>query len=166
MTTGTQRLIVGVFDDAARARRAVVALREAGFSETKIGLAVRTSEGSTDTVVDRDEAENIEAGAITGAVGGAGIGGLWAIGVAVGFLPAIGPVVVGGLLASILASAAGAAAVGGVVGALVGMGLSEEDARLYEDELRAGNSLVTVHANGRSADAENILLDHGAQIRS
>jgi hypothetical protein len=164
MAVATQTVVVGVFDDYLQAQRAVAALRHAGFEETKIGVAARQSE-ETDSESDLRTAESVEAGAITGAVGGAGIGGLWAIGIAAGILPAIGPVIAGGLLASLLASAAGGAAVGGIVGALVGLGISEEDARYYEGELHSGNTLVTVKGNGRSGEVLDILLDHGARIR-
>ena len=77
-------------------------------------------------------------------------------------LPAIGPVIAGGLLASILASAATAAAAGGLAGALIGMGIPEEEARHYESELKAGRTVVTVRANGRGAEAWDILNRFGA----
>jgi uncharacterized protein (TIGR02271 family) len=90
------------------------------------------------------------------------VGALWALGIAAGMLPAIGPVIAGGLLASVLASAAGGAAVGGILGALVGLGIPEEEAKYYEGEFRAGRTLVTVKADGRYDEARAILSRHGA----
>ena len=55
-----------------------------------------------------------------------------------GFLPAIGPVVAGGIFASILASAAGGAAVAGIAGALIGLGIPEHEAAYYEGEVKSG----------------------------
>ena len=165
MAMATQTLIVGVFEDYMQAQAAVAALRQAGFAETSIGVAARTEDSLDVSPTDMEEAEGIEAGAITGAIGGAGVGGLWALGIAAGFLPAIGPVIAGGLLATLLVSAAGGAAVGGLVGALVGMGMTEEEATYYEGEFRAGKVLVTVHADERSREAHDILHNHGAQIR-
>jgi hypothetical protein len=164
MTTDT--ILVGVFGEVEQARNAVQALRQAGFAETDIGIASRTTDTDAIRTADVEEAEGVEAGAITGAVGGAGIGGLWALGIAAGMLPAIGPVIAGGILASILASAAGGAAVGGLVGAFVGMGVSEDDAKHYEQEFRTGKTLLTVNAHDRSTEAQEILLSYGATLRS
>ena len=164
MATATNMALVGVFKDSVQAQQAVQALRDAGFAESEIGVVARSRE-TIITPGDVDQAEGVEAGAITGAVGGAGVGGLWALAIAAGVLPAIGPVIAGGLLASILASAAGGAAVGGLVGAFVGMGTTEEDARYYESEVHAGNTIVTVHGNSRSTLAHDILVEHGAKLR-
>jgi len=77
-------------------------------------------------------------------------------------LPAIGPVIAGGVLASVLASAAGGAAVAGIVGALIGMGVPEEEAAYYESEFRSGRTLVTVQADGRYDEVVALLRRHGA----
>jgi hypothetical protein len=92
-----------------------------------------------------------------GAAAGAGIGALWALGISAGFLPFIGPVISGGLLAAVLASAAGGAATAGLVGALVGLGIPEEDANFYESELKAGRTIVTVRAPDHSAEIHDII---------
>jgi hypothetical protein len=81
-------------------------------------------------------------------------------------MPAVGPVVAGGLLGSLLASAAAGAAAGGVGGAMLGLGLSEEEATRYHDEFVAGSTVVTVRAGGRYQEAVSILLDHGADVSS
>jgi hypothetical protein len=109
------------------------------------------------------EGSQWEEGAATGVVAGAGIGALWALGIAAGVLPAIGPVIAGGVLASVLASAAGAATVGGILGALIGLGVPEHEARVYEREFHAGRTLVTVRADGRYDQIRTILRRHGAR---
>jgi hypothetical protein len=88
------------------------------------------------------------------------------LGIAAGTLPAIGPVLAGGLLAAVLASAASGVVLGGVVGALVGLGISEEEATFYNNELRLGRTLVTVRAAGREAEARAILDRHAASERA
>jgi uncharacterized protein (TIGR02271 family) len=105
-------------------------------------------------------------GAAAGVATGAGIGALWALGIAAGMLPAIGPVIAGGLLASVLASAAGGAAAAGIIGALIGLGIPEEDARYYEEEFKAGRTLVTVKANGRYDEALAVIRRHGGYNRT
>jgi uncharacterized protein (TIGR02271 family) len=61
----------------------------------------------------------------------------------------------------ILSSAAAGAAAAGLAGALVGMGIPKDEAEYYEKEFHAGNVLVTVKADGRALDAENILRRNG-----
>jgi len=91
-----------------------------------------------------------------------GVGGLWAVGIAAGVLPAIGPAIAGGILASILASAATGAVAGGVIGALLGIGVPEDEAKYYDEEFRSGRTIVTVRAENRFDEAQDVLRRHGA----
>ncbi len=52
------------------------------------------------------------------------------------------------------------------MGALVGLGIPEEDARFYEEEVRGGRFLVTVDAGSREAEAWGILQRKGAYNRT
>jgi len=153
--------VVGVFEDRARAQKAVEELRRAGFWEDQVGVIARHS-NDAGAVTTAETGSKWEEGAVTGAIAGAGVGGLWALGIAAGMLPAIGPVIAGGLLASVLASAAGGAAVAGLVGALIGLGVPEEEAQYYEGEFKSGRTLVTVKADGRAEEARAILRRNGA----
>jgi uncharacterized protein (TIGR02271 family) len=83
------------------------------------------------------------------------------LGILAGVLPAIGPAIAGGTLAVLLSSAAAGAAAAGLAGALIGMGLSKEEAEYYEGELKAGRTIVTVHAGSRRDEAMHILRQHG-----
>lgn len=44
-----------------------------------------------------------------------------------------------------LAGAAGGGAVGGLAGALIGMGIPEFEAKQYEEKIKDGNILMSVH---------------------
>lgn len=153
--------VVGVFDDQAAARRAVAELIQAGFRENEIGVITR-EEKTVVTGTTPVEKSKWEEGAATGVVAGAATGALWALGIAAHVLPGIGPVVGGGILGSLLASAAGTAAAAGLLGALIGLGIPEEEARYYEEQFKAGRTLVTVKAAGRYEEAVDILRRHGA----
>jgi len=168
MAARKQKLAIGVFKDSSAAQAAVRDLIEAGFSEEQIGVVARSGEETTVKTGKgrkKDTGTMVEEGAVTGVAAGAGIGALWALGIAANVLPAIGPVIAGGIFASILASAAGGAAVAGVLGALIGLGIPEEEAHYYEGEFKAGRTLVTVQANGRYDEAVAILRRHGAYTR-
>ena len=157
--------LVALFDERSQAQQPVREQRDAGFREEQIGLIARHTETRDVSLTEEEESKWAE-GALAGGITGAGIGGLWALGIASGALPIIGPVIAGGLLASVLASAAGGAAVGGLLGALIGLGIPEEEARYYETEFRSGRTLVTVRADGRFEEAARILRSNGGSIRS
>jgi len=162
MTTSTRSTVVGVFADRGQSQEAVRALKQAGFRDDQIGVVAQGHEkDATDNATGSKAAE----GSVIGATTGAGVGALWALGIAAGMLPAIGPVVAGGLLMSVLASAGGAAAAGAIVGSLIGLGIPEEEAHYYEGEFKAGRTLVTVKAEGRETEAWSILHRHGAYNR-
>ena len=106
--------IVGIFTDRTEAGTAIRELKDAGFTDKQIGVAL----------LDRDEQHQLieETGgttaeaAATGAISGGIVGGL--IGLLGSLLiPGVGPIVVGGVLASTLTGAGIGAAAGGIIGA-------------------------------------------------
>jgi uncharacterized protein (TIGR02271 family) len=161
MATTQRTVAVGVFSDTQSAQRAVNELRRLGFREDQIGVAARDAEAVRGGTEVSDKGSKAATGAATGAAAGAGLGALWGMGILAGVLPAIGPAIAGGTLAAILSSAAAGAAVAGVAGALIGLGLSEEEARYYEGEFKAGRTVVTVKADGRYDEAIATLRQFG-----
>lgn len=153
--TNTRTHYVGVFDDRSDAELAARDLREKGFKDDQIGYAWRDEKGKT-------HAEGNKAGemAASGAGTGAVLGGLIGAGAAL-LIPGIGPVVSGGLLATALAGGATGAVVGGVsggiAGALVGLGIPEDEAKYYDQQVRDGRTLMTVRADDRFSDASDIV---------
>ncbi|MHB8865992.1 MAG: general stress protein [Pirellulaceae bacterium] len=158
-TTGST--VVGVFDDRQDADRAIDDLRKAGFRTNQIGVITRDAEGKT-VQTDADAEESHVAG---GAVAGAGVGGLVGLGVLAGVIPVLGPAIAAGTLATILTNAAGGAAIASLAGALIGWGIPEEHAQYYDEQLKAGRIVVTVHAGDRSDQARMILNSHRGYSR-
>jgi len=170
MAAKKQDTVVGVFDDAGDAHKAMQALNDAGFSKDQIGMirsrgdkvthgTPANDDGSGD---DDDTGEKAGSGALAGAATGAGVGALWGLGILSGILPGIGPAIAGGTLGVLLSSAAAGAAAAGLAGALIGMGLSREEAEYYEGEAKAGRTIVTVKGSGRRDEALRILRQYGA----
>jgi uncharacterized protein (TIGR02271 family) len=157
MTTQTEGTVVGVFHDHEQARRAIRALKDAGFNDDQIGVASSNTGGRFAKVNEEDKGSYAGEGAATGVAAGAGLGALWGLGILAGVLPAIGPAIAGGTLAAILASAAVGAAAAGLAGALIGMGIPKEEAEYYESEMKAGRTIVTVHAGSRREQAMAVL---------
>ena len=154
------KTVVGLFDNARDARDTLQELRDAGFSGDDISMVgnnARGDYGEVDATGRDGTASEAEEGAGIGATGGAVLGGLGGLLVGLGALviPGIGPVIAAGTLATALGSTAlGAgigAAAGGLTGALVGAGIPEDDANMYAEGVRRGDTLITVRAD---SDAE------------
>ncbi|MDY3551964.1 general stress protein [Gemmata sp. JC717] len=145
--------VVGVFPGYADARRAVEALRAAGYRDDQIGVFGPDDPNSWE--------ENAGIGAAVGGVAGLGLGAA----LAVGLVSPLGPVVAGGMVVAVIAGASAGAGLGTLVGALVGLGVSEEDARHYATELEAGRVVVTVRT-ANAALARDVMNRHGAFHRS
>ena len=156
----------GVFHTREAAERAIEDLKAAGYKSNQIGLLYKNAGGSTTKldgagVPDTKAPEGAALGAAAGAIGGAAVGA----GIIAGVIPVIGPVLALGTLGTILANAAGGAAIAGIAGALIGWGVPEEDAKYYENEVKAGRYLVTVDAGGRD-DARGVFTRHGGYDRA
>jgi uncharacterized protein (TIGR02271 family) len=162
MTTRERSTVVGVFEDTAEARRAIEALKDAGFTGEHISVLApdrddtRAVAEETGTRAGEDAARGAVAGGILGGLGG------WLVGIGALAIPGVGPFLAAGAFATALGGAAIGAGVGAIAGALVGMGVPQEHAEYYEGEVKRGRTLVTVSADGRYEEAQRLLRDHGA----
>jgi uncharacterized protein (TIGR02271 family) len=167
MTSSDRVTAVGVFENRAQADRAVDDLRRAGFREDQIGVVTKHPDAANRTGDATAESGTMwEEGTVTGLLAGTGLGALIGLGVLAGVVPVIGPIIAGGALSVVLANAAGGAVIAGIVGALVGLGIPEEEARYYENEVKEGRTVVTVKADNRFTEAMSIMQRHGGYDRS
>lgn len=166
-------MVFGIFTDQDDAEDAIEELKTAGFDPKDISIMMkdRIEEDSLAVDTGTTVAEGAVSGAATGGVIGA-IAGLL-IGVGAIVIPGIGPLLIGGPLAAALGLTGAAATTvsgaatgilaGGLLGALVGLGIPEEDARVYERHLNEGAVLVAVPLLERSEDdVRDILEENGA----
>lgn len=163
MTHSTERsTVVGVFHERDRARDAIEALKDDRFSADSISV-LSPDKRTTDSVAE-ETGTHSGSGAATGALAGGVLGGLggWLVGIGALAIPGVGPFIAAGAFATALGGAAVGAGVGAITGALVGMGVPKDEADYYEGEVKSGRTLVTVRSDGRYADAERILRQHGA----
>jgi hypothetical protein len=97
---------------------------------------------TTDSELGTKALEGTGVGSMIGASLGAIIGGIAAIGTNV-VLPGLG-LVVAGPIAAALAGAGAGGLTGGLAGALIGWGIPEERAKLYEEGIRGGGTVLGV----------------------
>ena len=98
---------------------------------------------------------------VAGAAGGGVLGGILSAAASL-LIPGFGPAIAGGVLAATLGGVVIGAVAGSFVGALTQMGIPEDEANYYQDELNAGRVIVTVKAGGCYLEALNILRYNGA----
>jgi hypothetical protein len=159
MTMMPTATLVAIFDDRLEAENAVRDLEVAGFNDDSIGYAIRGKEAVAGGMITDSSGTKDGKGAIAGAVTGGLAGGALAATVTALLVPGVGPIVAAGALAMFLGYAGAGAAVGGILGALVGLGVSEDEARYYENLFKEGKAIVAV--KGATPVAADILARHG-----
>ena len=133
-----------VFNTREDADRAYNELAGRGYSQDDINVMMSddTRKRHFSTDVDHDSAlgdkvaDNAGTGSLIGGGVGAVVGAIAAIGSNV-LLPGLGLIVAGPLAAGLAGAGAGAAT-GGLIGALTGMGVPEEEATRYRDDVKNG----------------------------
>lgn len=156
-----KQMVMGIFRDRHDAERAFDYLHASGYADSEINVLM--SDRTKTSFYPRDDEEKHDAGSL--ATEGMGVGG--AIGTAVGAtlaaiaaigtsvaLPGVGLVVAGPIVAALAGGGAGAVT-GGLIGGLVGAGLTEQNARAYEEALRTGGVVIGVVPHS-SESASNI----------
>jgi hypothetical protein len=169
------KTVLGIFVERENAEAAIDKLKADGYNPKDISIVMKNPiEGRK---LENNTGANVAGGVVSGATTGAVLGGL--AGLLASFaLPGLGAFFIGGPIATALgltgtaaATASGAATgalAGGLFGALTGFGLSEDEARTYEEQVKAGAILVAIPARiGEEDNVEQILADCNAdQIRS
>ncbi len=153
MATTRRHTVAAVFDNEDQTVRALEELKAVGFTSEHVSVVMKDKGDSAHLAERTDMAGE---GAATGAVTGGVLGGLagFLVGISAMVIPGIGPIVGTGILISTLAGAGIGAAAGGLDGALTGQGVSEEDAKGYEENVRQGSILLTVQASSAAQEAE------------
>ncbi len=128
-------------------------LKSHGFSDSEISVLLPDTAGTHD--MGHVKTSKAPEGTATGAAAGGVAGGILGLLAGVGSLaiPGIGPFIAAGPIMAALGGAALGATAGGVVGGLIGLGIPELEAKRYEEKLKKGNYLVSVHvANDEQED--------------
>jgi uncharacterized membrane protein len=148
-----------------QAERIVDRLVASGFAHSEISVLMPETDSRHDIghVKNTKAPEGTATGAATGGVAGGVIGLLAGIGALA--IPGVGPLIAAGPIMAALSGAAVGAATGGVVGGLIGLGIPEVEAKIYEEKLKTGNYLISVHAtDGDEVDrAEEIYKAENAE---
>lgn len=143
--------LIGVFEERLDAEHAVDELKAKGYNPKDISIVMK-DRGQGEKLAE-DTGADVVGGAATGAATGAVLGGLAGLLASI-VIPGLGAFFIGGPLAAALgltgaaaSTASGAATgalAGGLIGALTGLGLSDDDAKMYETRVKEGGILIAV----------------------
>ena len=161
----SKKSVFCIASSRTQAEAIVDRLKVASFSNSDISVLF------PDKDTNRDFAHEKNTKAPEGAVTGAGTGGVvggalgWLVGIGALAIPGVGPFIAAGPIMAALSGAAIGAAAGGIAGGLIGLGIPELEAKRYEDKVRGGNILISVHADNSDEikRAKEIFEQGGAQ---
>jgi hypothetical protein len=157
----TTASVIGVYDDIERAQAAIKRLADSGFPMDRVSIVGKDLMSETQLngfVTTGDFAK-------TGATVGAWVGGLFGLltGVAVLFVPGVGPLVALGPLAAGVTGAAEGAAWTGILGAIIGHFVAKQHIPKFEEHIAAGRYLVVVQGSPDDSARARTLLGEGAR---
>lgn len=157
--------VYGVYSDREEVEKTIERLRKDGFASTDISVVFPDRDMNKEFALEKNT--KAPEGAMTGGGTGLLVGGAlgWLVGIGTLAIPGVGPLLAAGPIVAALAGAGVGSAIGGIAGALIGMGLPEIEARRYEEEIKRGRILVSVHCESvhMAQNARKVLEDSGAK---
>lgn len=172
--------VLGIFQNHTDAKKAIQELDNAGLDPKDLSVVMKNREEGNARA--NSTGANIASSAVTGGTTGAVMGGI------AGLLMGIGAVTIPGVsalfVAEPLASLFGlsgataitlsgvfiGAAAGGIIGALIGLGMPEEEAAQYEEQVKAGGILLAIPVHGTGTLMKRVKrmlqMHHAHQIKT
>lgn len=151
--------------DRSHAESIVDGLKNAGFSSSEISVLMADKSGTRDFAKEQDT--KAPEAAATGAGAGVGLGAVlgWLAGIGSLAIPGVGPLIAAGPIMGALGGAAIGGAAGGIIGGLIGMGIPEVEAKVYDEKVRGGGVMVSVHTQDPSliSVARDVFERQGAE---
>lgn len=152
------KAVFGIANSEKQAEMTVQELIDQGFGNEEISILLQDAENRlTSNTLRQKNAKGqtlgvekhtkASEGGAAGALGGGILGGTLGFLAGIGALaiPGLGPFIAAGPIMAALGGSAVGGSLGLLVGSLVGLGIPEYEAKRYEDRLKAGGILISVH---------------------
>jgi sporulation protein YlmC with PRC-barrel domain len=157
--------VYGVFSDDDKVEKTLTKLKDLGFAGSDISVVFPERAHTREFAI--QHSTKSPEGALAGGGTGLVIGGVlgWLAGIGTLAMPGLGPLIAAGPIVAAVTGAGVGSAVGGIAGALIGLGVPELEAKRYEEEIRRGRTLISVHCEGMPAarQAREVLEKFGAR---
>jgi hypothetical protein len=167
VASGTPRptAVYGVYADREHVEKTIERLRKDGFNSGDVSVVFPDRDMSKEFALEKNTKapEGALAGGSTGLVVGGTLG--WLVGIGTLAIPGVGPLLAAGPIVAALAGAGVGGAIGGIAGTLIGLGVPEIEAKRYEEEIKRGRILVSIHCDSvhMAQRARKVLEDSGAK---
>jgi uncharacterized protein (TIGR02271 family) len=159
------KAVFAIATSEEQAARVVDQLKSAGFSRDDV--SVMFGDKRTSKAFAHEKETKAPEGATAGAATGGVLGGVlgWLAGAGALAIPGVGPLIAAGPIMAALSGAAIGGATGGIAGGLIGLGIPEYEAKRYENRIRDGNILISVHSDSsdETKRAKEIFERNGAE---
>lgn len=162
------KTVLGIFDSTENAEYAIDDLKDLGYNPRDMSLMVKDMKEVKR--IRKEAGADLAEGAVTGLATGGIIGGIAGLLVGTGAIPGLGALLIGGPLAIALglngavaitvSGAATGALAGGIIGVLAKLGVSKEDAKIYEERIRNGAMLLAVPVYEDEEDEVKMVLEN------
>ncbi len=165
------KIVLGIYKNRDDVESAIDMLKDEEYNPKDISIVMKDKKDSKE--IGDDTGASVASGAAAGATTGTILGGLAGLLSSI-MIPGLGAFFIGGPIAAALgvtgataaavSGAATGALAGGLLGALTAWGLSEEEAKAYEESVNEGGILLAVPArSGEEAEVEAVLSDTNAE---
>ena len=146
-----EKSVYAIFFDELALNRTINSLKSQNFRKSDISI-----------LMDNKSPEGATAGATSGAVAGGILG--WLVGLGTLTIPGLGPFLAAGPIMSAIAGVGIGGTIGGLTGGLIGLGIPEDQATIYESNLKEGGILISIQFENDvwESRAKEILNENGA----
>lgn len=160
---------VGVLSNRQDTATALLEIKNSGFPMDRVSIVGRDADNEAPVLgveVQSSLGNKADEGAVTGAVTGGALGGVTGLLVGLGTLaiPGVGPVILAGTAATALATTLTGTAIGAggasLLGALVGLGVPDNEAKVYSDLIEQGYYLIVVDGTESQIRMAGDILSH------
>lgn len=157
-TKQTTRVKSGLFNDPTQAESAYQDTLKRGYKPDEINVLMseetkkKYAENYSTLAKIETGDKSMEGLALGGALGGTLVGTLAALVALSTPITLLGLVIVGPLAAGLVGAGTGSIA-GGLLGALIGSGIPEEHAKIYENGIKKGGTVLVVNSRNPKDDA-------------
>jgi hypothetical protein len=158
------KTVTGVFSSVGEAELALRDLERLGIPEDSVNLIAGNDKNRHDEYLKKSREASTSTGTAAASAASFG-GGMGIVATLVALaIPGVGPLVAGGAIATVLAGMGVGAVAGGLIGAFKNMGISHEEAPLYEEAIRRGAVIALAKVDERmEPEAVATMGQHGAR---
>lgn len=158
------KTIAAVFPSLSEAGEACFDLKRIGVPQEEISLIAGNEASLHDEYLEKSRKASASTVAVAASDASLG-GGVGILAMLIAFaIPGVGPIVALGPMLTVLGAMGIGAAAGGLIGAFHNMGISHEEAPLYEEAVRRGVAMVAARIDERlEEEAVAALKRHGAR---